>query len=372
MSRVKALTPGRVIEHRGWLPWALGILAVAIAIGLALWLIPGSQVPSGVTDAMEKAKLEDQFRRTLAQIIAGVVILAGVYVAWRRASAVEKTVEVSREGQITERFTRAIEQLGSDNIAICLGGIYALERIAKDSPKNDHRQVMEVLTAYVRENARWDEAKAASEEPDQEHRPSITIQAILTVLGRRDRGHEDEDFHLDLSGTDLRGADLKEAQLQRVNFNNVHMEGADLFRADLAWADLEYAYLERANFREAHLEQANLFQAFMEGANLYAAHLEHVSLIATDLRGATLTKAHLEGAQAYEAHLEEASLNDAYLQGADFADAHLEGARLKDAHLERTDWRGVSGLAKEQIESAHIDEETVLPDYLREEGETQE
>ena len=37
-------------------------------------------------------------------------------------------------------------------MAIRLGGIYALERIAKDSEK-DHGPIMEVLTAYVRENA---------------------------------------------------------------------------------------------------------------------------------------------------------------------------------------------------------------------------
>ncbi|MCH8090542.1 MAG: pentapeptide repeat-containing protein, partial [Chloroflexi bacterium] len=267
-------------------------------------------------------RLEDQFRRTLSQIIAGVVILLGVYVAWRRASAVEKTVEVSREGQITERFTKAIELLGSDNTAICLGGIYALERIAKDSPKNDHRQVMEVLTAYVRENAGWDEARAAEEDPNKEHRPLITIQAILTVLGRRDRGHEDEDFHLDLSDTDLRGADLRQT----------HLEGARL----------NEAHLQRANLNEAHLEGAELFGAYLKGAVLFGAHLE------------------------------EASLKDAHLQGADFADAHLEGASLKDARLEGTDLRGASGLTKEQIESALTDEKTRLPDYLREEDETQE
>ena len=78
-----------------------------------------------------------------------------LYLTWRRANAAEWTVEVSVEGQITERFTKAVEQLGSDNTAISLGGIYALERIAKDSEK-DHWPVMEVLTAYVRENSlRW-------------------------------------------------------------------------------------------------------------------------------------------------------------------------------------------------------------------------
>ena len=62
-------------------------------------------------------------------------------------------MQVAQEGQITERFTRAIEQLGSEKMAIRLGGIYALERIANDSDK-DYWPIIETLTAYVRERAR--------------------------------------------------------------------------------------------------------------------------------------------------------------------------------------------------------------------------
>ena len=78
----------------------------------------------------------------------------------------EENLRLAREGQITERFTRAIDQLGATDEAnnkkleIRLGGIYALERIAgdslamEDSPGRDYSTVMEVLTAYVRENTR--------------------------------------------------------------------------------------------------------------------------------------------------------------------------------------------------------------------------
>jgi len=89
---------------------------------------------------------ENEARKTLAQILGGILVLVGLYFAWKR-------IEVSREDQITERFTRAIEQLGNEeSMAVRLGGIYALERIAKDSEK-DHWIAMEVLTAYVREKA---------------------------------------------------------------------------------------------------------------------------------------------------------------------------------------------------------------------------
>jgi hypothetical protein len=59
-----------------------------------------------------------------------------------------KNHEIAREGQITDRFTKAIAQLGEqgpEKLAVRLGGIYALERIARDSER-DHWPMMEVLT----------------------------------------------------------------------------------------------------------------------------------------------------------------------------------------------------------------------------------
>ena len=96
---------------------------------------------------------------TLVQILTGLLVLAGLYWTSRRVLAAEDNVRVAQdnvrvaeEGHLTDRFTKAIAHLGADNMAIRLGGIYALERIAKDSEK-DHGPIMEVLTAFVREHA---------------------------------------------------------------------------------------------------------------------------------------------------------------------------------------------------------------------------
>lgn len=96
-----------------------------------------------------------------ATLAAGIAVLGQFIVGGLNLAATESNIELSRiiareradidrEGQITERFTRAIEQLGSGSPAIRLGGIYALERIAKDSAR-DHATVVHILTAYVRE-----------------------------------------------------------------------------------------------------------------------------------------------------------------------------------------------------------------------------
>ena len=157
----------------------LGGLAVLGLVGGALWCIPSWQVEHVQGKPLELAKLKDEHRRTLAQILAGGGLLVGLYLGWRRVRAAE-------EGQITERFTKAIEQLGQegdDKMAIRLGGIYALERIARDSEK-DHGPIMEVLTAYVREKA---PRKNDDYEPQAaDERPPTDIQAILTVIGRRE------------------------------------------------------------------------------------------------------------------------------------------------------------------------------------------
>src|SRR5215467_13025235 len=229
----------------------------------------------------DRLKTENDVRTTLLHGVAGLVLLAGALLIWRQS-------QMSRQGQMTERFTRAIDQIDyTKAVEVRLGGIYALERIARDSPETDHWPIMEVLTAYVREHAQWTEAKPGSEESSDEARPAVDIQAVLTVLSRRSQWYQ-----------------------------NGELQCLDLRQTDLRRANLPAAHLEGASFGGAHLERAYLGGAHLEGANLFAAHLE----------GAYLPSAHLERASLGEAHLERADLGGAYLEGADLRGAHLEGA----------------------------------------------
>jgi hypothetical protein len=52
-------------------------------------------------------------------------------------SDVRRTLDATRDGQIADRYSKAIEQLGSSTIDVTIGGIYAMERVARDSPR-DH------------------------------------------------------------------------------------------------------------------------------------------------------------------------------------------------------------------------------------------
>jgi len=55
---------------------------------------------------MEQFDLENRARTTLAQILGGIVLLAGGFATWRN-------LVLAQQGQITDRFTKAIEQLGA-------------------------------------------------------------------------------------------------------------------------------------------------------------------------------------------------------------------------------------------------------------------
>ncbi len=118
-----------------------------------------------VTDRKDLVQGLASVAQALAVFLAGVVGLVGLYFTSRNLRQTrehtDRQLQQAEQGQITDRFTSAIEQLGSDKLEIRLGGIYALERIAGDSlamessPGRDYATIMEVLTAYVRENAPW-------------------------------------------------------------------------------------------------------------------------------------------------------------------------------------------------------------------------
>src|SRR5215213_1803398 len=56
--------------------------------------------------------------------------------------------ELHRGGQVANQFGKAIDQLESEKSEVRIGGIYALERIAKDSTEY-YWAIIEILAAYI-------------------------------------------------------------------------------------------------------------------------------------------------------------------------------------------------------------------------------
>ena len=202
------------------------------------------------------------------QAAGGAALLVGLLFTARNLRATQDKLDVDRQGQLTNRFIQATGQLGAElktgqpNIEVRLGGIYALNRISKDWPK-DYWPIADVLTAYVRHNAPWNPASTKG----HESKPTTDIQAILTVLGRdTPPGGFSERQKLDLRNTDLRGAEFWDARLQWTDFWGAHLDMAKLWSADLSHAKLDHAHLTGANLRNANLTDASLNGADLKDA----------------------------------------------------------------------------------------------------------
>ena len=253
--------------------------------------------------------MERPTKRALALLLGSAALLTGFYLTLDK-------LKDTLEGQLADRLTQAVDQLRDRNLEVRLGGIYALEGLARTS-ESEYGSIMEILTAFVRERA-----SLTKNQPPKEPPPRLApdLQAALDVIGRRRHTYQDgESQRLDLRGTDLRRA---------------HLAGAKLAGAILS---------------EARLEEANLAGIGLEGAILRAAHLEHANLVEARMQGAFLLNTGFNGARLRNANLQGAFLGGAHLDSAD-----ILGADLTDAN----------GLTWEQLKLARKDNRTRLPASL--------
>jgi uncharacterized protein YjbI with pentapeptide repeats len=266
----------------------------------------------------------------------GAIVLGSLaYNGWRYLRRTDEQFQHTNARRVTDRLGQAVAHLASDKMEVRLGGIYLLERLAQDTP-SEYWLTIEILTAFVRERSTYitDRTLAivGSEKDPLQSRKRIQlsriptdIQAVMTILSRRDVSQDRPDRTIELRESNLRAADL----------NGIELWGADLWKV---------------NLREAQLWQAKLVGAFLGRANLSEA-----SLWKADLEGAYLWKANLEGANLSEANLEQANLEG----------SNLKGANLQQTNLINADLRNVVGLTRQQLSHAICDETTQLPDYLQ-------
>jgi len=307
---------GELPQGARWLAGGLAAVVLALAVTWLLFVPAADWLAhhdvGSATGALHETAL-DNARDRLLTFGAGLFAAGALIFTARNFTVSRRTLELTEQGQVTDRYTKAIEQLGSDKLDVRIGGIYALERVARDSAR-DLPTVMEVLTAFIREHSHepWPPPDSSGREPERSTRPDV--QAAATVVGRRDA--ERDIRHIDLTGADLTRANLTGALLRGTDLTR-----AILFAADLGTANLTGADLARANLDSANLDSADLTRANLTRANLDIANLTRADLGSATLTYATLTYATLTGATLMSADLTGATLTGARLAGADLTDA---------------------------------------------------
>jgi uncharacterized protein YjbI with pentapeptide repeats len=307
-----------------WAIWAGAAVLVLLAGGL-MWVLL-----SVLGGGSQQDRIRLDVIRTAGSIVVGTGGAVALLLAARRQRSTEialrlqdadlvqkeRSAEDARhdaaERRITEIYTAAVEQLGSDKAAVRLGGLYALERLAQDNP--GHRQtIVEVFCAYLRMPDPDEEpapgGAGANEPPSadslndgrmrarrrEEHQVRRTAQRILIDHLRPDLDDEGApsnpkfwpDIDLDLTGATLHNWDVNHCHVRKATFSHAHFRGSHTvfkqahfhdrtwirgaqFHSDVSFgsvhfhgrAEFEGAYFHRdADFSDTHFHRTAWFSA---------------------------------------------------------------------------------------------------------------
>nr|WP_191909894.1 pentapeptide repeat-containing protein [Microbispora cellulosiformans] len=340
------------LQGPNWARWTfIGLaLAVAACLGIAFMIGPLARRLAGETSPLtpverrqmsviERVEAVNAARNTLIQAATGLVVIGGVVFTVQGLRYTAESLKTSRQaqltaeqGQITDRYTKAVEQLGSSKQDVCLGGIYALQRLAADSPR-DRETIRNVLAAYVRGHDTCTPQDRKSKPPKQ--CTAKTFSALAEIPLTRP------------------GADVLAALTIAPALAAGRSEGIPSSAGD-GVTDFSQARFPRTYLRGAYLRSANLSDANLSDANLSDANLSDANLSGANLRGANLSDAYLRGAD-----LVKVNLIGAYLRGADLNDAYLNSAYLSGANLRSANLQGVRGMTEKEIRTvATVDAKT--------------
>lgn len=343
------------------------LLAAAGIVGFLVLLL--GPIAHWATDGVnglageDKADAINATRQILLTAAGGTAVLIGL-------AFTARTYYLSRRGQLTDRYTKAIEQLASDKLTERLGGVYGLEHLLRES-EQDHVTVVNVLAAFIRDNAPADPllpGAAGRKSSPAPPRLSTDIQAAMTVLARRPARPEPDP--LDLSRTNLCRVNLANARLSGARLTGAWLDLADLAQADLRGADLSGARLLSARLEGARMTGAHLASADLRQTRLGATQLQNAGLDQALLQYADLFNAQMQGARMAGVQFEGATLTGAQLQGAlliaeiPIYAGGSDGCPLSDEPIEVMRLQAYS-LTAEQLAETTFDETTRLPEDLR-------
>ena len=262
-----------------WLVIAATVLVSGIVLPVPFWdwLRSGTIGSAGESNSTTI--------RNVGFLIAGALALA--FAVWRGVLA-HRQSETAQQGLRNERYQKGAEMLGSKVLAVRMGGIYALQRLAGEYPEQYHIQIMRLFCAFVRLPPQTG-AKPCPQmhEGDSQQRPGLRpdVQDAMKAVALRgsagiwlESREEDNTLY-------LRDAQLMGLQLRNANLSKAWLTKANLSRAVLPYADLSLARLRLADLSGAELRHSNLSNAVFWGADLSGAVLWNANLSGSDFSG---------------------------------------------------------------------------------------
>jgi uncharacterized protein YjbI with pentapeptide repeats len=339
------------------------LMAVGIALGIAAYLaavllVPAWWIgqPTGL-DLSDRLAAEAAVRQSIILLGGGALAVVGAIYTHRRHVIDRRTNELQQDSNYTDRYTAAVAQLGSASLTIRMGGIYGLERVARDSA-GDRDTVIAVLASFVRSDA----ARASVELAARPQlgllrfQAPLDVVAALSVVTRMGQAPADTFTPpwLDLTGSQLGSVTLSPHHVvQGIDFSQVYLRGAKIAFAkfdgsDFSLADLSNASGPKARFVQARMERTRMHTAYFPNADFSRAWMEDAVLTSSLFSDALFVGAVFIGAN---------------LSGSMLAGADLKGAIFAGAILYRTNLSGAKNWDADAFETAAAwDSKTVWPE----------
>ncbi|MGE3823114.1 MAG: pentapeptide repeat-containing protein [Bacteroidia bacterium] len=270
--------------------------------------------------------------KILLSVVAGFGVLISIYVSLWRAKTTEESVRLQGEAinkqaeqiqlaaksQIDERFSNAIEHLGSDKEPVLLGGIAELHQIAKENQTAYAEVVFNILCSYIRSNTSVIDKKAK----DFNH---TAIQTIIDYLFKVNPKAENpyKGLIADLNHSNLSGKNLNDCNLNSSNLSFCHLpdlENVELNSADISCAKFFLSKLHNVNLTNAKAHNTNFFISQLKDVSFEnCKELLTVHFTDSELKNVNFDNTKIYGSSFISSHLSQVSFNNCEVMSTSFA-----------------------------------------------------
>lgn len=175
---------------------------------------------------------------------------------------------------------------------------------------------------------------------DQIAPPQIELSKLQEIEQKERIANEEYCFQQRWNDAQLDGQQAEDLCLEQVVARNLHLQGAELFRAQLLDCRIESSDLASCSLEKAYLRRSEFLNSRLLGIKLIKADLEDVQMYRCNLNLGRIWDSSFKQVRFEQCSFQEANFDGSNLAGAVLRNCDLSRADLRNAKLKGTDLRG--------------------------------